>query len=101
MKLPLAAAVAATSATLIEGESAPDRVQVSTDTRSIEPGDTFLALRGAIFDGHDFVAEAVRKGAAMLVIDRPDARVTGTAASRGERNDVGVHGVGRGGAGSF
>jgi UDP-N-acetylmuramoyl-tripeptide--D-alanyl-D-alanine ligase len=80
MKLPLDAAVAATNGTLLDGGVPPQHVQVSTDTRSLEPGDTFLALRGALFDGHDFVAEAVRKGAAMVVIDRADARITGTAA---------------------
>ena len=43
------------------------RCASSTDTRTIEPGDTFVALRGERFDGHDFAAEAVRRGAAMLV----------------------------------
>ncbi len=33
-------------------------LRVSTDTRTLEPGDTFLALRGERFDGHDFAAEA-------------------------------------------
>jgi UDP-N-acetylmuramoyl-tripeptide--D-alanyl-D-alanine ligase len=79
MTLPLDAAIEATSATLLDRDAAPSSVRVSTDTRTIEPGDTFLALRGERFDGHDFAAEAVRRGAAMLVLERPEARVPGTA----------------------
>jgi UDP-N-acetylmuramoyl-tripeptide--D-alanyl-D-alanine ligase len=41
---------------------------VTTDTRAIEPGDLFVALRGDRFDAHDFLAEAVKKGAAALVV---------------------------------
>lgn len=36
---------------------------VSIDTRTIEPGDLFVALEAAR-DGHDFVAQALEKGAA-------------------------------------
>jgi UDP-N-acetylmuramoyl-tripeptide--D-alanyl-D-alanine ligase len=80
MSLPLRAAIEAAGATLLDGDAAPPALRVSTDTRAIEPGDTFLALRGERFDGHDFAPEAVRRGAAMLVLERSDARVPGTAA---------------------
>jgi UDP-N-acetylmuramoyl-tripeptide--D-alanyl-D-alanine ligase len=79
MKLPLEEAIGATAATLVDGEAAPAALRVSTDTRTIEPGDAFLALHGERFDGHDFVDEAVRRGASMLIVDRPEARVAGTA----------------------
>ncbi len=46
---------------------------VSTDTRSIRPGELFFALRGERFDAHAFVAEAFRKGACAAVVDRPAA----------------------------
>src|SRR5437867_1219990 len=46
--------------------------RVWTDTRSIAPGDLFVALVGEKFDAHDFVAEAVGKGAAAVVISRGD-----------------------------
>jgi UDP-N-acetylmuramoyl-tripeptide--D-alanyl-D-alanine ligase len=42
----------------------------STDTRTLQPGDTYVAVRGDLHDGHDFVAEAVRKGAAGVVVER-------------------------------
>ena len=42
----------------------------STDTRTIQPGDTYVAIRGETHDGHDFVADAVAKGAAAVVVER-------------------------------
>ena len=45
---------------------------VSTDTRKIASGDLFVALSGENFDAHDFLRDAVSKGAAALVVS--DAR---------------------------
>ena len=42
---------------------------VCTDTRSLEKGNLFIALRGANHDGHTFLEKAVAAGAAGLVID--------------------------------
>ena len=45
---------------------------VSIDTRTLEPGDLFIALKAAR-DGHDFVADAFAKGAAAALVDHvPD-----------------------------
>lgn len=41
---------------------------VSTDSRTIEPGDVFVALRGEQFDGHSFIDAVVARGAAALVV---------------------------------
>jgi len=43
---------------------------VSTDSRKIEKGDLFVALRGDIFDGHNFVETAYEKGAAAILGER-------------------------------
>ncbi len=43
---------------------------ISTDSRSVEPGDLFVALVGPSFDGHDFVEAALDKGAAGVVVQR-------------------------------
>lgn len=43
----------------------------SADTRTLQPGDLFFALRGPNFDGHDFAAQAREKGACAMVADRP------------------------------
>jgi len=43
---------------------------VSTDSRSTARGEIFFALKGEKFDGHDFVLEALRKGAVCAIVDR-------------------------------
>ena len=43
---------------------------VSIDSRTLEPGDLFVALKGERFDGHDFAAAAVGRGAAALLVSR-------------------------------
>jgi UDP-N-acetylmuramoyl-tripeptide--D-alanyl-D-alanine ligase len=48
--------------------------RVTTDTRALEAGDLFVALKGERFDGHDFVADALRRGAAAALVD--DARAS-------------------------
>ncbi|HKE38167.1 MAG TPA: UDP-N-acetylmuramoyl-tripeptide--D-alanyl-D-alanine ligase [Candidatus Baltobacteraceae bacterium] len=72
-------------ATLFDADKAPDEVRVCTDTRTIERGDTFLALTGERFNGHDYTADAVKAGAAMLIVDEADARVPGVATLLVER----------------
>lgn len=53
---------------------------VSIDSRSVAAGDLFVALRGPNFDGHDFVAEALGRGAAAALVDRvPDGLEAGAA----------------------
>jgi UDP-N-acetylmuramoyl-L-alanyl-D-glutamate--2,6-diaminopimelate ligase len=44
---------------------------VSADSRVIEPGMLYVAVRGSQADGHRFVAEAVRRGAAAVVVEVP------------------------------
>lgn len=44
--------------------------RVCIDSRTLKPGDLFWALRGAKHDGHNFVAEAIRRGAAVCVVER-------------------------------
>ncbi len=41
---------------------------VSIDSRQIRRGELFLAVKGNRFDGHEFVADAVRKGAAGVIV---------------------------------
>jgi UDP-N-acetylmuramoyl-tripeptide--D-alanyl-D-alanine ligase len=45
--------------------------RISTDTRRIAPGDCFLALNGENFDAHDFLREAVDRGATSVIVSRP------------------------------
>src|SRR6266404_4384470 len=43
--------------------------KVSTDSRTLKPGELFVALRGENFDGHKFVESAVQTGAAGAIVD--------------------------------
>lgn len=43
---------------------------VSVDTRTILPGDVFIALTGPNFDGHKFVEDAIDKGAVAAIVER-------------------------------
>ncbi len=45
---------------------------VSTDTRTIEKGTLFVAVKGERFDGNDFIAQAAEKGAAAVLSDRAE-----------------------------
>jgi UDP-N-acetylmuramoyl-tripeptide--D-alanyl-D-alanine ligase len=62
---------------------------VSTDTRSIQPGDLFVALNGPNFDGNRYVANAKEQGAiAALVesyqdVDLPQVKVADTLKALG------------------
>jgi len=51
---------------------------VSIDTRSLMPGDLFVALT-AVRDGHDFVAQALERGAAAALVSRIPDDVTDDA----------------------
>lgn len=44
---------------------------VSTDSRKVQPGDLFIAVKGEKFDAHDFVSEVIAKGAALAVVEHP------------------------------
>jgi UDP-N-acetylmuramoyl-tripeptide--D-alanyl-D-alanine ligase len=46
--------------------------RVSSDTRSLQSGDLFVALVGENFDGHNFLRDAARAGAAGAVVSRLD-----------------------------
>jgi UDP-N-acetylmuramoyl-tripeptide--D-alanyl-D-alanine ligase len=58
----------------IEGastDSAATRIQsVGTDSRTLNAGALFVALHGPRFDGHDYVQQALQRGAAALMVQR-------------------------------
>ena len=41
---------------------------ITTDTRTVKPGELFVALSGENFDGHRFVAQAIKKGAIAAIV---------------------------------
>ena len=52
------------------GDGATHVARVHTDTRTLQPGDLFVALRGERFDAHDFVAQARASGAVAALAER-------------------------------
>lgn len=60
----------ATGGRFLSGSTEARFRAVSTDTRTLQPGDLFVALCGERFDGNQFVKEAVAKGAAGVVVSR-------------------------------
>jgi UDP-N-acetylmuramoyl-tripeptide--D-alanyl-D-alanine ligase len=57
---------------------------IRTDTRTLESGATFLALKGPNFDGHDFLEQAILKGATGIIVEsgviKPDTLPRGVMA---------------------
>ncbi len=67
--MTIAQILAATDGTLIHGRRTSRRFTgVSIDSRTLKPGNVFVAIRGKNLDGHRFIAPAVRKGASLLVV---------------------------------
>ncbi|MCL2930582.1 MAG: UDP-N-acetylmuramoyl-tripeptide--D-alanyl-D-alanine ligase [Trichodesmium sp. MAG_R01] len=59
--------------TTLTGFHTPEKTlitSINTDTRNLQPGEGFLALRGNNFDGHNFVDEAIEKGASCVIVEQ-------------------------------
>lgn len=50
--------------------SATQITGIAIDNRKVQPGDLFVAMRGGSADGHDFIADAITRGAAAVVGER-------------------------------
>ena len=65
---------------MVRGDPATAVGRVSIDSRSLEPGDFFVAIAGETFDGHRFVSDATRRGAiGAMVHQAPVSPEAGTA----------------------
>ncbi|MBM7583308.1 UDP-N-acetylmuramoyl-tripeptide--D-alanyl-D-alanine ligase [Caldicoprobacter guelmensis] len=60
----------ATDGELVKGEASGVITGVSTDSRTIKPGELFVSLIGDRFDGHDFIPQAAEKGAKAVLVQR-------------------------------
>ncbi len=72
---------AAMAGTLVDGDGDREFAGVSIDSRTLAPGAVYIAIRGERFDGADFAADAVAKGAAGIVVarDRVGTTLSGAA----------------------
>ncbi len=75
----------ATGGTLLAGDPSLVLSAVSTDTRTIGTGSLYVALCGERFDGHDFISDAVSRGAAAVLTERPVDAPAGTPVVRVDR----------------
>jgi UDP-N-acetylmuramoyl-L-alanyl-D-glutamate--2,6-diaminopimelate ligase len=69
----------------IHGSSDVQLTGVTQDSRTVQPGDLFLAWSGSATDAHDFVAQAAESGAAAAVVERyvPEAGIPQVQVSDG------------------
>jgi len=67
--LPISQIAKFAEANLESGDGAIFVERVSTDSRSIKTGELFVALRGENFDGHKFVEDVAKTGAAGAMVD--------------------------------
>lgn len=61
----------ATSGTVL-GDIDKDITGVSIDTRTLEPGDMYIAIKGDVQDGHKFVSQAFKQGASLALISQDE-----------------------------
>jgi len=65
--------VSATGGDLLAAGGGGEFPRVRIDSRTVSAGDVFIAIEGPRFDGHDFVADVIGKGAGCLVVSREKA----------------------------
>jgi len=53
----------------IHGEPCTTVNEISFDSRRVQPGNLFVALRGSYFDGHDYVGDAIQRQAAAVMVE--------------------------------
>src|SRR5262245_60418602 len=70
LRLTLEWAADAVAGDIRRGDPRGEVGNVVIDTRVLQPGDFFVALRGDRFDGHDFVKEAFGRGASGVIVRR-------------------------------
>jgi UDP-N-acetylmuramoyl-tripeptide--D-alanyl-D-alanine ligase len=74
IRLTVAWVAAAVAGTIVAGDPGREFAGVSIDTRTLVPGALYIAIRGERFDGADFAADAVAKGATGVIVPRDRAR---------------------------
>jgi len=57
-------------APLVVGDAAREIRGIAYDSREVQPGFLFAALRGLAHDGHEFISEAIARGAVAILVDR-------------------------------
>ncbi|MDR0756582.1 MAG: UDP-N-acetylmuramoyl-L-alanyl-D-glutamate--2,6-diaminopimelate ligase [Tannerella sp.] len=77
----------------ISGKNDPEITGVQSDSRLVEPGALFVAVKGTAVDGHDYIGKAIEKGAVAIVCEQTFDAVTAmpgeqTPAAAREEKDI-------------
>jgi UDP-N-acetylmuramoyl-L-alanyl-D-glutamate--2,6-diaminopimelate ligase len=70
-EMQLEGVIAALAPGEVRGRAPVEITDLAYDNRAVVPGSLFFCVPGTHFDGHDYAAEAVERGAAALVVERP------------------------------
>ncbi len=65
----------------IDGDPEADVSGISYDSRKVKQGHIFIAFHGEKYDGHDFIADAINKGAIAIVCEKPSVSLQQSAVS--------------------
>jgi len=68
--------VATLAGARVAGSLPPSVDAIATDSRAVRPGTLFVALRGERTDGHNFIADALARGATAIVLEDPNLALT-------------------------
>ena len=79
LELTAADVAAFTGGRLVRGEPESVVGRVVIDSRAVERGDCFIAIKGERFDGHDFLPDVLARGAGAVIVSRDIDPSSGTA----------------------
>jgi UDP-N-acetylmuramoyl-L-alanyl-D-glutamate--2,6-diaminopimelate ligase len=63
----------------VRGDTPGSLGALCQDSRMVKPGDIFIAVKGTQTDGHDYISDAVKNGASLLIVDKEVNLSTKTA----------------------
>ena len=67
----IAEIIEATKGTLVQGPARAQVRAVCIDSRIIKKGELFIAVKGEVFDGHDFIDAVIAQGVRVLIVHKP------------------------------
>ena len=67
MRLDVRTVAEITGGHLMQNGASVELQGISTDSRTLQSGDLFIPLRGENFDGHDYLTQAIQRGAAACL----------------------------------
>src|SRR4051812_42355459 len=60
--------------TELQGSADVEITSVTFDSRKVEPGSLFVAVKGTLVDGHDYIDQAIKSGAIAVICEDLPAR---------------------------